>query len=369
MNCWYSIEGTKPHDFRGFDLRYIYEAYQIAPTNVFFDGTACENAGFHTSSQDASTGNGRVEVLSSSELDLTNPLLFSIAFQAKSALNTKGDTVGMMEVFRFDLNLDSGIDSVEIQNGWIKYVKVPPPPPPEKKRAIALSSDSTAIASDSVVWLTVQTSELDSARIKRGVFTFNVDTSLLQFDTAIVGKVLSDIGEKVTVDNKITFVNVFYSNTDTSKALNGAGELLKLRFTAKKRTDTVCTTLIKPLFFALNADNLLDSVRYQIAAICVLGKKPVDTRISDPEGKDLQEFSISNTIIADGSIEFHSESEIPGILKVYDALGRCVLEQRILKSVTLSHSAFASGMYKAVLTKANGKGRMGDLAIRFIVLR
>jgi len=40
MNCWYKIEGNKPHDFRGFQMPFIYEAHKITRYGYYFSGTS-----------------------------------------------------------------------------------------------------------------------------------------------------------------------------------------------------------------------------------------------------------------------------------------------------------------------------------------
>ena len=360
MNCWFKLEGSKPHDFRGFQMPYIYESHQIAPTNYFFSGSACEKAGFHTGSHNSQTGTGSVVVLGSTELDLSKSLLFSIAFIALPRLNDTvfNDFIGQMEVDRerFELSINSGIDSVIITDGWIKYVKELPPEP-EKRVSISLLSDSLSIQSDSSGLVSVFTSSLDSARIKRSVFSFSVDTSAVVFDTAIVGSAFQ-ASTSLAVENKLTQVNLFLSSLDTAKQFQGSGELVKLKFTARKREDTVATFLFDSSFFALNADNLLDSVRYQLEKLIVYGVKlDTDTVIKHVSIEDRASSAIRiapNPANEQVSLSFDSRS---ALVEIYSLIGERVYSNSMSQLLRIDTRGIASGWYQVLILQAGQRHR------------
>jgi hypothetical protein len=363
MNCWFKIEGTKPHDLRGFQMPFIYESHQISPIGYYFSGTACEKAGFHTGNHNSQTGTGSVVVLGATELDLSKSLLFSIAYIAKTRLNdsSNNDFVGHMEVdtARLELSIESGIDEVVVSDGWIKYVKVPPPEP-EKRKSIMLSSDSVVIASDSSAWLSLRTSEIDSARIKRTVFSFSVDTSVVVFDTAAVGSSFSSTASLV-VENKLTTVNLYLTSTDDAMPLVGSGNLLKLKFTAHKREDTVSTHLFDSAFFALNADNLLDTVRYELEKITVNGIKTPTKTVE--ESKEIESNSIS--LIPNPADEFVLiSSDVQGeLIEIYSLLGEKVYSSQLNESIRLDTQGLPSGWYQVMMHR-NGVLKQTKLLIR-----
>ncbi len=356
MNCWFKIEGTKPHDFRGFQMPFIYEAHQITPYGYYFSGTASEYAGFHVGNHNSQTGTGSVVVLGSSELDLKKSLLFSIAYIALPRLNDTvfNDYIGYMEVDRkrFELSIDSGIDSVIIADGWIKYDKVIKPQP-EKRASITLSSDSLMMEDDSSAWLSIRTSLLDSARIKHSVLSFSVDTSIVVFDTAVVGSAFGQTAT-LTIENKITSVNVYLTSIDDEKALLGSGELLKMKFTARKRQDTVATYLADSAYFALNTDNLLDTVRYELSPVIVYGSKDTLKSVRSDLTSD-SHFTIvpnpaNNFLTISGSMQ---ETR----LEIFSLLGEKVFESSFGGSITFQTQAWASGWYQVLLTRGKERER------------
>lgn len=348
MNCWFKLEGTKPHEFRGFQMPYIYESHQIAPTNCFFSGSACENASTKFGGVTGPNGHATVYVLSPVELDLSKQLLFSIAFIALPRLNdsANNDFIGSMEVERNRLEIiGTGIDEVIVNDGWIKYVKELPPDP-EKRTSIALTSDPVTLIADSSGWVSIRSSNLDSARIKRSVLSFSLDSSLVRFDTAVVGTDLNSVATLSVVKN-LSMINLYLSSTDTSKALKGTGEILKVKLSAKKRQDTVSTYLHDSSFFALNTDHLLDSVRYELGAIVIQGiKVDTDTVIKSVKihSADREKVFISPNPASDFvTIDLDDHNATVELISV---LGDNVLSQTGRGIIRINTSSLASGWYQ-----------------------
>jgi hypothetical protein len=353
MNCWFKLEGTKPHEFRGFQMPYIYESHQIAPTNCFFSGSACENASHKFGGVTGPNGHATVNVLNSSELDLSKQLLFSIAFIALPRLNdsVNNDFIGYMEVERnrFEV-IGTGIDEVIITDGWIKYVKQLPPEP-EKRTSITLASDSVSLTADSSGWVSIKSSDLDSTRIKRSVFSFSLDSSLIRFDTAVVGTVLNGVAALTVVKN-LSMINLYLSSTDTSKTLQGNGEILRVKLSAKKRQDTVSTFLHDSSFFALNTDHLLDSVRYQLGAIVIQGVKiDTDTVIKSVKihsaGQE-KVFIAPNPASDFVTIDLDDQEATVELISV---LGDKVLAQTGRGIIRINTTLLASGWYQVHVSK------------------
>jgi hypothetical protein len=366
MNCWFSYDFPKPHSFRGFDMRFIYEAHQIQPSNYFFDKTtACGMADYHIGNSNPSTGNAYVVVLSGRELDLTKQLLFSMSFTAKAMLNDRerNDTVGLMEVVRFDLPDESGIDTVIITNGWIKYVQAPPTP--LKRKSIRISSEALTLQSDSSGWIPVYTTALDSAVIKNAVLTFTVDTTVIRIDTVAAGSMLSP-STTVTLENKRLRMNVYLSDSDTSQILRGSGELLKIKASAVSRIDTVCTALFDSAFLALNTDNMLDTVAYSFGSICVEGKPPSDT---DTTTKSVRSGMNTEPIIsispnpASAAVSFVSSDYHPFTVEVISVTGALLLRQNGQNEVLCDLRALTSGLYRIRIQTADGRTETRSLLV------
>jgi hypothetical protein len=254
-----------------------------------------------------------------------------------------------MEVIRdqFELSIESGIDSVHITDGWIKYAKEIPPEP-EKRKSITLSSDSVSIVSDSSAWVSIHTTAIDSANIKRGVFSFAIDTSVLRFDTAVVGSAFED-SALLTVENKVTRMNLFLSGIDSTKKLSGEGEIIKIRFTARNREDTVATYLFDSSFFALNTDNLLDSVRYELKQILVYSI-PSDTDTVIKSVRLNQDSPRSFQLVPNPANEFVNIAVgREDVLTLYTLLGIKVYESNVYGSTLLDVRTLPSGLYQAVV--------------------
>lgn len=366
INCWYTFDTVKPHNFHALGMSFIYEAFQMQPTTpFFFDGTACGMAEYKISSTDAQTGNARVEVLSQQEFDLSKPTLFSFNVIVKQALNglvVPGDTLAQMEIVNIDTaGLNMGIDSIAIENGWIKYIK--PAPVPEKRRNIVVTSDSLRLQADSSGWISLKVSSLDSARFKRGGYSFEIDTGLVRFDTARAGELLSEasiiqiarLGGTVTID---------FSKTDTSQSITGAGEILKLRFKAVDREDTVCGGFIDTSFFALNTDNLLDTVRYNLGDVCVYGvKKDTGTggvRTSPEKEQELR--AIPNP--AREYVDFTSTVDSPEMtIIIYAVGGEIVREFKFRGFYRWDASGIAAGTYRILAARRGAIVAARDIVI------
>jgi hypothetical protein len=339
-------------------MRFIYEAHQIQPSNYFFDLTsACGTADYHIGNSTPSTGNAYVVVLSGRELDLSKKLLFSMSFTAKSLLNDKerNDTVGMMEVVRFDLLDDSGIDTVIIQNGWIKYVAEPPPP--IRRKSVSLTSDAVTIQSDSSFWMPLNISEVDSAAIKNAVFTFTVDSNSLWIDTVEAGAMLPS-STTVTFERKTPRINVYISDIDTSRIMQGSGELLRIKVSTLPRTDTVCTEYFDSAFIALNTDNLLDTVSYSLGSICIEGVpvSDTDTTTSSVKGWDKNGSTIQlHPNPANSTVTFLSNDSQPFTVEIIAPTGMQLFTQSTNNGVMICDiHTLSTGVYRVRIRTKDG---------------
>jgi hypothetical protein len=360
LNVYYYLVAPKPVNFHGFECRYTYEASKIRPVTTFFDGTACANADFKGANSDLTTGEYRIEVLSSRMLDTANHVLFQVRYSVKRGFLDSA----MIAPTRFDaLASTSGIDTVIIDNSpgrdqvsWYPFglvfidttTKVPVPKP---KASITISSESTGILADSMKTVSINVSSLDSVNIKKAIFEFDIDT--VAFDSVAIEKGAILLGSAdLSVSHDSTHRTVVFSTSDTSKAFAGGGELLRIVLRGKTRKDTICSSILNPKFTAINEDALLDSVKYQLQGICVFGIAPKDTA----KGGVATRENISIVSISPNPaytyINFISSEGYSGQkhIEAFDALGRKVLNERIDSQFRWELAGVPSGAYTVIIT-------------------
>jgi hypothetical protein len=356
LNVYYKLEVHKPVNFHGFDCRYSYDPQKLRPNTVFFDGTACQNADIKGANDIIDIGEYRVEVLSGSSLDTTNPILFQVRYSVKGGFTDSA----MIAPTRFDaLSPSSGIDTVIIENAgrdeisWfpfgLVFIDTSKPPPPTKK-SITLSSDSTDIQSDSLQSVSLTISSLDSANLKSGIFEFDIDTAA--FDSVVIlrGAILGAANLAIARDS--THITASFSSTD-AKPFAPGGELLKIVLRGKERTDTLCTKLLNPKFTALNGDNLISSAAYKLGGICVLGRHAKDTvtkGVAEPgSGEDLRMEVYPNP--AHSFIDFYMPAGHGGKkhLVVFDALGKRIFDKVFDTDLRWEVASVPAGLYTATV--------------------
>ncbi|MFI5264088.1 MAG: hypothetical protein ACHQM6_06205, partial [Candidatus Kapaibacterium sp.] len=278
LNVYYKIEGTKPYNFTGFECQYNYDQTKIRPTNTFFDGTASGIAGSNAHSNDANNTHYVLVDNFPASLDTSKPVLFQVFYSVRTDFKDSA----MIAPIVFDVGGSTGIDTVIIDNAsgrddisWfpfgLVFIDTTKPPPPPKKKDIILSSDSTDIQSDSVKTVSLKVSLLDSTNIKSSLFEFDYDTAAFSTVTVSKGTLLAN--GSIAVSQDTNHIAVKFSNTDTSKALTTAGELLRIQLKGNKRTDTLCTVLMNPKLAVLNSDNLVSTITYKFQGICILGRQ------------------------------------------------------------------------------------------------
>jgi len=350
LNVNYKLEiNNPPVTFRGFDCRFIFEDTAIAPIpmdqqNGLWTGTACANAFIHEGTRPAGSQEYRVEVLSDKSLDTTNKILFQIRYAVKRFVDS-----AVIIPTRFD-PIGSGIDTVIIDNApgrdaisWYQFALLyadTTKPVPVKKVDILLSSDSVRIDSNTERTFSVMASSLDSAKIKSGKFSFDLDTSAFDSASITPGLLLAS----ATFSDSIKGSNVAFEFSQND-SLTGSGELLKITLRGRKRKDTVCTFLLNPQFNVTNTDNLLNAAVFNFQKICVFGKKDtvikgVVTQREEPTieiypnpAQTYTEIVVSGT----GKMKSHFD--------VFDLLGREVAREAFENSFHWDTSLIPSGTY------------------------
>jgi len=353
LNVWWSVEGSKPYTFRGFDCRFAYEKHQVAPTSAVKIGTASAHASIFHFERDVYPyqGEARLQVLTAGNmnLDLSKPVLFRLVFTTKAPLydTVVKDYRGLMEAFRFDV-IGDGIDSVQIEDGWIQYdVPLPNDPPPLKRRNITVSTDSASVQDDTTLQIPVRVTALDSAEIRYGNFSFTYDTTVLSFISAAP----SPLVDTLLVEAKPGIVAITFMGADTSKALTGSGELLTLTFRTHKREDTICTELTDTAFFALNDSALTDTIFLTLGAICVFGEKEDVGVVRDPASPAL---FIVQPNPATETIKFMTDETRSSELIIWNVLGEVLEQYAMTGTLELDVRRYPAGTYRAVVM-CNGR--------------
>lgn len=359
LNVHCKLEGTKPHNFRGFECRIAYEKYQIDQPIVLWTGTACEKAALHKYNVLSREGQILIQVLTAGdiELDLSKPVLFRIGFMAKATLNdpTYGDYRGLLECFRFDdsLSSDNGIDEVIFENNRLGWVDYKPPVVIDtsvRRTNILLATDTKDVRSDSLVTVRLTASSLDSVNIKQAAFRIALDTSVLSFVDAQPGSLLGPNG-RLTIENTTDKVLFFFSKEDTTQSITGSGELLTMRFKARKREDTVCTIFTDSVFYALNDSTRVDTVFYELGPICIQGHKE-DPGSVDRGSQTLKLRLVPNPVSDDLTIFVDEDRSCD--LVIWNVLGELVERFAMTGTATLDLRRYAPGTYR-VAAMRNGR--------------
>lgn len=355
LNVYYKLEvGRSPVNFNGFDCRFIFENTKIQPVPMdkqsgFFDGTASANADF-THGTAVPPDEYRVQVLSSHMLDTTNPILFQVRYTVKGVKDS-----AMIIPTLFDV-ASSGIDTVIIENSpsrdqisWygfgLMFADTSKAPP--AKKSITFLSDSTNIQSDSLKVISVAVTSLDGANLKSGTFGFYLDTSA--FDSVMVLKGVILAGANLTVTRSSVNISAAFTSTN---ALKGSGEFLKIALRARKRADTICTTILNPRLNVLNADNLVSSIGYKINTICIFGKK--DTVVKGVAefiySKDLSVMIFPNPSSSFIDFTMPQGQNSKKHLVVFDALGKKVFDKVFDAEFRWEVASVSAGFYTATVT-------------------
>jgi len=344
--------------FHGFDCQYFYDQTKIRPVDKFFDGTACQNADIKGAGGDPTIGEYRVEVLSNSSLDTSNPILFQVRYSIKGGFTDSAMIAPSLFDALHDTTVpnDSQIDTVIIDNasgrdniGWypfgLVFMDTTKPPPPPKKISVALSSDSLDIQADSLRTLSLNISSLDSANLKTAIFEFDIDTNVYDLVSILKASLLTN--GTLSVSKDTTHITVQFAGVDTTKA----GELLQIVLRGKNRVDTLCSELLRPKLTVVNTDNLVSSVVYNLGGICVLGKARKDTILNGVKETGAGKYLVISPYPASSYVNFHllHEGGVQKHLIVFDALGRKVLDQMFDSDFHWEVYSMPPGFYTATV--------------------
>ena len=346
LGVHYRLQCPKPCNFHGFEARMVFQTATIGIVKkndakvIIAEGSVSE--GSDISNYDPSTGELRVEVLSSTMFDTSNHLLFKYRANIKVA---PGDSALVIPT-RFDpIN---GFDTVIIENStgkddisWFAFpiafgdtaITIPP-----KKRDIVLSSDALTIKSDSTAITALSLSGVDSAKIQTGTFACIVDTAIVGIDGI------------VAITPSMAIANTSNGDTLRIKFASAPGFIYSGKFCsvmlhAKHRVDSVCTVFKQPDFLVTNVDNLVATVTYKLDSICVYGRQ-ADTTHSDV---DFWSRPDEISIVSEARrLRIHT-IESANDLRIFSVTGALVYSAVLTANDNVIEPTLPSGVYIIVL--------------------
>lgn len=353
FNVYYRLACPKPFNFRGFSGQIKFETSKITlePKSqakaIYADGTISEGMDF----SGYENGTLNFAVLSSQALDTSNHVLFQFKALVRVA---PGDSARLI-VDYFDA-VDSTIDTVIVENEpWYAFavaygdteIVIPP-----KKRDITVSQDSIAIQQDSFKNAIVVLANTDSAKITSGIFSFTVDTSIVEVDTIEAANSGLTISPTIT-DNS--------TQVELSSVLPlQSGPILKVSLHAKARVDTVTTLLKNPNLQIANSDNLVNAIAYDFDSITVLGKAPKDTTNSVVAFEQSPEFRIKYEF---SQIQIVAPELIGEQIRIFSQTGALVYTGSFEMATMAIPIRLSNGVYIGEIST-----RSGRYQTRFLVI-
>jgi hypothetical protein len=341
---FYRVEGTKPADFRGYDSRFSFDTAKLGDSALapwLYDSSGKLSAPAYDTHLDSvlfwhtatwtsvrvgisliigATLPGEERALAEGGTDEGVNRSDSLLYRGYLSMHSVFADTAFLHLFRFDQTAGQPFDTVILQDGWIKY----------QKEAITVTTSGVTGVSDSLIRVPVQISDMSQANIRTGVFSFDLDTSILQFVGSIAGNIPGN--SLVTSDSvKGTHVWVTISNQGSTNPMTGSGKIATLLFKAQHRTDTLCTMLGDSLFQALNTDALVSTVKLSLGDICVKGQS-----LQSVDGTRLQSESLNvwpnpfNSLL---NISMGASSEGMSEVQVTDVLGRTVVSGQMASGI------------------------------------
>lgn len=263
----------------------------------------------------------------------------------KLRLSTANLPAGERALFIWDyiqLVEDSGIDSVVYGQGYVERRKFVPEPVFDTVR---ITIPGHVAQSDSTFDLPVVFDSISRSRVKHFALSFDFDSSVVRLDDVIKA---SDILDTLERDIQPTHGDVFMRVAGDG-VIQGADTLFYLRFTAKHRTDTLCTTLQQVGFLPINDDVKVDATVISLSEICVQGKAEGPKEVVEvPES--LWDLRISPNPASEFVAVMLPESKGRFEIAVFDVAGRLVHTAAGIGKVEWRPGANARGAYHIVVT-------------------
>jgi hypothetical protein len=338
---FYRVEGSKPADFRGYDSRFSFdtsklgdsalvpwlydstgklsaEAYDVhLDTALFWQTATWTNATVGISLIIGATLPGEERAIAEGGTDEGVNRSDSLLYRGYLSLHSVFADTAFLHLFRFDQTAGQPFDTVILQDGWIKY----------QKQSITIATSAVSGVSDSLMTVPVKISDMTQANIRTGVFSFDIDTSILQFVGSSAGSIP---GNSLVTSDSVngTKVSVTIANQDLSKPMIGSGNIAVLHFKAQHRTDTLCTLLRDSSFQALNSDALVSSVKLSLGDICIDGH--LLQSVADSRSVDESLSVWPNPFSSSLNVRVRQNRAANVSVVIYDALGRVVANGQLV---------------------------------------
>lgn len=281
-------------------------------------------------------------------VDTSYSTLFRIRLTAFSPKDGGGLPQGGQADFHWDplefqMVDDSNVDNIVYGGGWIRRRTSVPVPTFD---TVKISLPAITVGEDSTFDVPVIFEEMSKSKIKHFAFSFDYDSSVLQLEDAILA---SDISATLTRDFQPTHADIFVQSENNGLLLGG-DTLFYLRFTSRKRTDTVCTSLEQIGFVPVNSDAKVDSRLVMTGEICIQGTKAEDPKgVVEDHGR-LRELHISPNPASDVVAILLPEPEGRFFVAVYDIAGRTAFSDNGIGKVEWRPASASKGVYHVVVT-------------------
>lgn len=276
-------------------------------------------------------------------VDTSYSTLFRIRLTARAGMPQGGQADFHWDPLEFQMVDDSNIDNIVYGSGWIRRRTTVPVPVFD---TVKISSPAITVAEDSTFDVPVIFEEMSASKIKHFAFSFDYDSSVLKLEDAILA---SDISATLTRDFQPAHADIFVQS-ENDGLLSGGDTLFYLRFTSRKRPDTVCTSLEQVGFVAVNSDAKVDSRIITNGEICVQGVKPQDPKEVVEDLKRLRELHISPNPATDVVSILLPEPEGRFFVAVYDIAGRTAFSASGIGKVEWRPGSASKGLYHVVVT-------------------
>jgi hypothetical protein len=276
---------------------------------------------------------------------------YSTLFRIRLTAFAPGDGSGMpqggqadfiWDPFEFQMVDDSNVDEIVYGSGWIRRLTSAPVPTFD---TVKISSPAVTVVDDSTFDIPVIFEEMSKSKIKHFAYSFDFDSSVLRFDDAILAP---DISAILTKNSQPTHADVFVQSKDDG-LLSGADTLFYLRFTSKKRTDTLCTSLQQVGFVPVNTEAKIDSKVITTGEICVQGA-PEEPKEVVEEYIRLRGLTISPNPASEVVSILLPEPEGRFFVSVYDIAGRTAFSGSGIGKVEWKPGFASRGIYYVIVT-------------------
>ena len=344
LNVYYTFNSTKTHNLSGFVARFLYDTNLIKITGYITNGTASDGMATY----DSHLG---LSALGTSEMNLSNPVLFKMRVAASKTLADTGWLRWDPDWPMFDPS--AGVDTVIQTSGWLKTIAIAGHTTLTAPRR-TVNGVITGPFADSVRFdLPVMISDISTANVSSARLQFTYDPNRLAF---VMATTTSKSASIVSATTSTDTASIVFQGLNSS-TIRGGDTLVNLQFYALVGADTVCTTLSDVTWQPLNADAKLGATDVRFDSICIYGRyQPASVGATSQQEpirfypNPARDYVISTATAAIS-------------LDIYDALGRLIARCERSNNAWLVPSSLSSGAYRAVARLRTGEVGTSALVI------